>query len=113
VDLTGLARLRAIVRTLGLHVISPAVKLADGTYIAGSRRVDTEGEFVQTEVAFGGMRWHKFDPQKVVTGVEVKSPDLSKVDEIGFVDLAPGGGHGISGAFNLSTVELYAKPVPR
>jgi hypothetical protein len=113
VDLTGLARLRAIVRTLGLHVISPAVKLADGTYIAGSRTVDTEGEFIQTEVAFGGMRWHKFDPQKVVTGVEVKSPDLSKVDEVGFVDLAPGGGHGISGAFNLSTVELYAKPVPR
>jgi hypothetical protein len=113
VDLTGLARLRAIVRTLGLHVISPAVKLADGTYIAGSRTVDTEGEFIQTEVAFGGMRWHKFDPQKVVTGVEVKSPDLSKVDEIGFVDLAPGGGHGISGAFNLSTLELYAKAVPR
>ncbi len=113
VDLTGLARLRAIVRTLGLHVISPTVKLADGTYIAGSRTIDTEGEFIQTEVAFGGMRWHKLDPQKVVTGVEVKNPDLSKVDEIGFVDLAPGGGHGISGAFNLSTLELYAKAVPR
>ena len=30
-----------------------------------------------------------------------------------FVDLAPGGGHGIAGAFNVSTLELYAKPVPR
>jgi hypothetical protein len=112
-DLTGLARVRAIVRTLGLHVIHPLVKLADGTCLAGSRSVDTEGEFVQTEVNYGGMRWHKLDPQKVVTGVEVKTPDLAKVDEIGFVDLAPGGGHGISGAFNVSTLEVYAKAVPR
>jgi len=112
-DLTGLARLRAIVRTLGLHVIHPAVKLADGTYLAGSRSIDTEGEFIQTEVAFGGMRWHKLEPQKVVTTVEVKNPDLTRVDEIGFVDLAPGGGHGIAGAFNVSALELYAKPVPR
>jgi ABC-type microcin C transport system permease subunit YejB len=29
------------------------------------------------------------------------------------VDLAPGGGHGVSGAFNLSTIELFAKAVPR
>ena len=113
VDLTGLARLRATIRTLGLHVIHPVVKLADGTYVAGSRSFDTEGEFIQTEVAYGGMRWHKMDPQKVVTGVEVKGPDLGKVDEIGFVDLSPGGGHGISGAFNLSALELYAKAVPR
>ena len=75
--------------------------------------VNTEGEFLETELAFGGMRWFKFDPQKVVTTVEVKNPDLAKVDEIGFADLSPGGGHGVSGAFNLSTIELYAKPVPR
>ncbi len=113
VDLTGLARLRAIVRTLALHTINPVVKLADGSFLAGSRAVDTEGEFIQTEVAFGGMRWHKLDPQKVVTTVEVKNPDLAKVDEVGFADLSPGGGHGIAGAFNLSTVELYARAVPR
>src|SRR4029450_6386512 len=44
VDLTGLARLRAIVRTLALHVIHPAVKLADGTYLAGSAVFHTQGE---------------------------------------------------------------------
>ena len=113
VDLTGLSRLRAIVRTLALHVIHPVVKLADGTYLAGSRAFDTEGEYIQEEVRFGGMRWHKLDPQKVVTTVEVPNPDLSRVDEVGFVDLAPGGGHGIAGAFNVSTFELYARGVPR
>jgi hypothetical protein len=113
VDLTGLARLRAIVRTMSLHVLYPVVKLADGTYLAGSRGASTEGEYLQTEVAFGGMRWFKLDPQKVVSGVEVKNPDLAKVDEVGFVDLAPGGGHGVSGAFNLSALELYAKATAR
>jgi hypothetical protein len=112
-NLTGLARLRAIVRTMSLHVVYPVVKLADGTYLAGSRGLNTEGDFLQAEVAFGGMRWFKLDPQKVVTTVEVKNPDLAKVDEVGFVDLSPGSGHGVSGAFNLSTIELYANSVPR
>jgi hypothetical protein len=38
---------------------------------------------------------------------------LSKVDEIGFVDLMPGGGHGNAGWVNVSAIELYAKPIPR
>jgi hypothetical protein len=112
-DLSGLARLRAIVRTMGLHVIYPVVKLADGSYVAGTRGVNTEGDFLEVEIAFGGMRWHKFDPAAATTSAEVKNPDLTKVDEIGFVDLAPGGGHGVSGAFNVSTIELFAKAVPR
>jgi hypothetical protein len=38
---------------------------------------------------------------------------LSRVDEVGFVDLAPGGGHGSSGWANISWIEVYAKAVPR
>ena len=45
--------------------------------------------------------------------LEVKNPDLSKVDEVGLTSLAPGGGHGIAGSANFSTVELFAKGVPR
>ncbi len=113
VDLTGLARMRAIVRTQSLHSIHPIVKLPDGSMIAGTRRVDTGGEYLSTEIAFTGLKWFKVDPIKVVTTVEVKNPNLSRVDEVGFVDLSPGGGHGNAGWFNLSAFELYAKPVPR
>jgi hypothetical protein len=113
VDLTGLARLRWIVRTNAIHTLYPVVKLADGTLLVGSRSVSTDGEFLQVEVAFGGMRWYKLDPAKVVVTSEVKNPDLSRVDELGFSSLAPAGGHGIAGSANLSTVELYAKSVPR
>jgi len=113
VDLTGLARLRWIVRTNAIHTLYPVVRAADGTLLVGDRAVTTNGEFVQVEIAFAGMRWYKLDPQKLVVMPEVKNPDLSKVDEVGLVSLQPGGGHGIAGSFNLSTVELYAKTVAR
>ena len=113
IDLTGLARLRWIVRTNAIHTLYPVVKLADGTLAAGSRGVTTDGDFLQVEIAFTGMKWFRLDPQKIVVMTEVKNPDLSKVDEVGLVSLAPGGGHGIAGSFNLSTVELFAKGIAR
>jgi hypothetical protein len=115
-DLTGLARVRWIVRTEALHVIYPVVKLPDGTLLAGNRAITTDGDFLQVELAlagFGRLRWYRLDPDRVVTTTEVRDPDLSRVDEVGFVNLATGGGHGRAGWSNLSTVEVYARPVPR
>ena len=113
VDLTGLARLRWMVRTNAIHTLYPVVKLADGSLIAGNRAITTNDEFYATEVSFMGMRWYKLDPMKVVVMAEVEHPDLSKVDEVGLATLAPGGGHGIAGSANFSGVELFAKAVPR
>jgi hypothetical protein len=113
VDLTGLARLRWIVRTNAIHTLYPVLRLADGTLVVGNRGITTDGEFLQVELAFGGMRWYRLDPAKVVVGLEVKNPDLSKVDEIGLCSLAPAGGHGVAGSANLSTVELFANAVRR
>jgi hypothetical protein len=112
-DLTGRARLRWITRTQSLHVIHPLVKLPDGTLLAGSWTIATDGDFIENEVAFNNQRWYKLDPQKLVTTIEVKNPDLSKVDEIGFVDLMAGGGKGFAGWSNVSVVEVYAKGTPR
>jgi hypothetical protein len=112
-DLTGLARLRWMVRTSAIHALYPTLKLADGTLIVGTRPISTDGDFLQVDIAFGGLRWFKLDPAKVVVQSEVKAPDLSKVDEVGLTALAPAGGHGVAGSGNFSTVELYAKAVPR
>ena len=60
------------------------------------------------------MRWLKLDIASVVTkGNFVEKPDLSKVDEIGFVDLLPGSGHGAGGWVDVATIEVYGKPVKR
>jgi hypothetical protein len=113
VDLTDAARLRWIVRTNAIHPMHPVVRLADGRLIVGDRGITTYGEFLAVEIAFSGMRWYALDPVNVVVLTEVLNPDLRRVDEVGVVMLAPGGGHGIAGSANLSTVELFAYPVPR
>ena len=59
-----------------------------------SRGISTDDEFVQVEIAFSGMKWYKLDPPKIVVMLEVKNPNLSKVA-------------------NFSTVELFAKAIPR
>ena len=64
------------------------------------------GSFVVSEVTFDEQRWFQLDPVKIVTLKEVGNPDLSRVDEIGFVDLMPGGGHGFAGCSNVSWIEV-------
>jgi hypothetical protein len=113
VDLTDPARLRWIVRTNAIHSFHPVVKLADGRLIVGDRNITTHGEFLSVEVAFSGMRWYALDPVKVVVLTEVVNPNLRMVDEVGLAMLSPAGGHGIAGSANLSTVELFAYPMPR
>ncbi|MGE0591668.1 MAG: hypothetical protein AB7G23_00910 [Vicinamibacterales bacterium] len=112
-DLTGLARLRAIVRTSNLHALHPVVKLADGTLAVGSQRIDTGGAFLSVEVAYDNQRWFVLDPTEVSVGRTLENPDLSRVDELGFVNLAPSGGHGNSGWANISTVEVFATATKR
>ena len=41
------------------------------------------------------------------------SSDLTRVDEIGFVDLMPSSGHGWGGFVNVGKIEVYGKPVKR
>ena len=123
-DLTGLTRMRWRTRTENLHVLHPVVKLADGALLVGSQTFSSpqrrmtgsnafSGSFVVSEVTFDDQRWFQLDPVKVVTLKEVGNPDLSRVDEIGFVDLMPGGGHGFAGCSNVSWIEVYATPRKR
>ncbi len=123
-DLTGLARVRWRTRTENLHVLHPVVKLADGSLLVGSQTFQSPqrrivgkdvftGSFVVSEITFEDQRWFQLDPKKVVVLKEVGNPDLSRVDELGFVDLMPGGGHGYVGCSNVSWMEVYATPRTR
>ena len=122
VDLTGPGKIRWVTKTSGFHVVRPVVKLADGTMLLGDRADASVPMLAQSEFALAGVRWVKLDPVRVVTlggnsgpsnETWVPSPDLSKVDEVGFADLMPGSGHGTGGYIHLGTIEVYGKPVPR
>jgi hypothetical protein len=43
----------------------------------------------------------------------VPNVDLSKVDEIGYVDLLPGSGHGPGGWSDVGAIEVFANAVKR
>jgi len=113
-DLSGLARIRWNTKTSGFHQIRPIVKLADGTWLVGDRTDGATRDWLVTEFNVADVRWLKLDIERVVTtGNIVERPDLSKVDEIGFVDLIPGSGHGAGGWSDVAQVDVFAGTVPR
>ena len=117
-DLTGLARIRWVTRVSGFHVVRPVVKLADGNWFVGDYGEGAPSAnstlFLDSEFAVASVRWRPLDISRVVTtGQAWATPDLSKVDEVGFADLVPGSGHGWGGFVNVGRIEVYGKPVPR
>jgi hypothetical protein len=118
VDLTGLARLRWVTRVSGFHVVRPVVKLADGNWFVGDYAEGAPSAnstlFLEAEFALASVRWRPLDISRVVTtGQAWATPDLSRVDEVGFADLLPGSGHGWGGFVNVGRIEVYGKPVAR
>jgi hypothetical protein len=121
-DLTGQARIRWVTKTSGFHVVRPVVKLADGTMLVGDHESSSVPTLAMSEFALSDVRWIKLDPERVVTVNSGSSlptneiwvtPDLSKVDEVGFADLIPGSGHGTGGYIHLGSIEVYGRSVPR
>jgi len=122
VDLTGLANIRWFVKTSGFHEVRPVVKLPDGTLLVGDFAFSSIPMLTESEFSLQGLRWLKLDPDRIVTLGRnpapnneswVPEPDLSKVDEVGFVDLMPGSGHGTGGYIQIGRIEIFGKPVPR
>jgi hypothetical protein len=113
-DLSGLARLRWTTRTSGYHQIRPVVKLADGTWLVGDRADGSPRDWFLSEISFADLHWVKLDISRAVTtGAQLDHVDLSKVDQIGFIDLMPSSGHGPGGWSDVAQVEIYGKPVAR
>ncbi len=114
VDLTGLARIRWETKVSGFHKIRPVVKLADGSWLVGDHEDGSPLDWHDSDFSIAEVRWLKLDINKIVTrGLWVKDPDLSKVDEVGFVDLMPSSGHGPGGWSDVAWFEVYGKSVKR
>src|SRR5262249_8379031 len=122
VDLTGAAKIKWAVKTSGFHVARPAVKLADGTMLVGEAAGASGPMLLQSGGPLGARRWIKLDPKRLVTMGLQNAPfneiwlptvDLSRVDEVGFVDLMPASGHGTGGYIHISQFQVYGRAVPR
>jgi hypothetical protein len=114
VDLSGLARIRWVTKVSGLHQVRPLVKLADGTWLVGDHGDGSTADWHVSEFSLSEVRWLRLDIEKAVTrGTWIDKPDLTKVDEVGFVDLMPSSGHGQGGWSDVAAIEVFGKPVKR
>ena len=113
-DLTGKARMKWFAKVSGFHQIRPLVKLADGNWLVGDFADSYTFDYHEVEFHFADVRWMALDIATLTTkGTLLDKVDLSKVDEIGFVDLTPGSGHGLGGFSDVGWMEVYGRPIAR
>lgn len=91
-DLTGLAKVRWRSKQAGFRQLRLILKLASGQWIIGDQGDGPSVDWRLSEFNIGDLRWRRLDIKTVVEGAPVDKPDLSRVDEIGWTDLMPGGG---------------------
>ena len=113
-DLSGKSHITWYSKTSGFHAIRPVVKLADGTLLAGDFADANTYEYRKVDFYLAEVKWLALDPASMTTkGHLLTDVDLGKVDEVGFVDLMTGSGHGFGGFSNVGWIEVYGKAVPR
>jgi len=113
VDLTK-GKIRWIYKTSGFHVVRPIIKLADGEILIGDHADAENGDWRTSEFFPSELRWLPMDPDRASGwGNWIAKPDLTKVDEIGWVDMMAGAGHNNGGWADVANIEVYGKPVNR
>lgn len=91
----------------GFHRVRPLVKLADGTLLIGDQAEGSVADYHRYTISFSECRWLRLDPVRGVTlGTWVPNPDLSRVEEVGYLDVIPGSGAHVEGL----AVEKQAPP---
>jgi hypothetical protein len=114
VDLSGLARIKWNTKMSGFHQVRPFIKLADGTLLVGDHADGSSTDWLWSEISLADVKWLRLDAMSLVTkGVFVPNPDLTRVDEVGFIDLMPSSGHGPGGWSDVAQIEIYGRPVKR
>ena len=111
VDLAGLAKVRWRTKQTGFRSLRLTVKLANGTWLVSDYAEGPTVDWHESEFAIAGIRWRRMNIETIVEGAWEERPDLSKVDEIGWTELAPGGGTPASS--RVDWIEVYGKPVKR
>ena len=90
IDLSGKARMMWITKVTGFHETRPVVKLADATWLVANFADSYTFDYHEVEFHFGDVRWMRLDIESLTTkGALLDKVDLTKVDEMGFVDLTP------------------------
>ncbi len=111
VDLRGTASIRWRARQSGFRQLRIILKTADGVWLVSDLFDGASDEWRVREFDVRAIHWHALDISRVAEGKPAATPDLSRVREVGFTDLMPGG---LSDACSrLDWIEVFGVPVPR
>lgn len=126
-DLSGNARIRLKTQNSGYRVVHVVIKTADGKYYASEEGSGESSSWIEREYVFSDLHWRNLlmtdtptnasnrrqpDPKRVpIIPTSKASPDLTKVDEVGFSDLVAGGW--IPATARVAALDLYGKAIPR
>lgn len=110
-DLTGPAMIKWRSRQSGFRQLRIILKLSGGPWLVSNVYDDASSDWRVREFNIASIHWRELDICRVTEGKQVEAPDLSRVEEIGFTDLMPGG---MSDACSrLDWIEVYARAVSR
>jgi hypothetical protein len=87
------------------------LKTAAGQWLVSDQYDPASFDWRVREFNIGDIRWRHLDIQKIVEGEWVNAPDLSRIEEIGFTDLMPGGQS--VACSRLDWIEVYCKPAQK
>jgi hypothetical protein len=107
VDLTGQAKIRWRTKQSGYRRLHLIVKLASGDWLVSQPLESDSSDWRESEWAAGDLRWRRLDIKTMIEGAPVSSPDLSRVDEIGWSSLMTGGGTPAS--TRVDWLEVYGR----
>ena len=125
-DLTGNAKIMVRTRNSGYRFTHVVIKTADGRYYASEEGSGESSEWMNVDYVFSTLHWRSLlmvdrptnasnrrqpDPNLVPIIPQGKAtPELSRVEEVGFSDLMPGGW--IPATTRVNSFALYGKNVP-
>ncbi len=111
VDLTGPAMIRWRAKQSGFRQLHIILKLSSGKWLVSDLSDDASSDWRIRDFKISSIHWYALDISRVAEGRQVDNPDLSRVEEVGFSDLMPGG---MSDACSrLDWIEVYGKGVAR
>jgi len=105
VDLTRHAKIRWRTKQFGFRELHVLLKLDDGTWLVSEQSDPSSGDWRIREFNVMDLSWYTIDMQTITEQQRIPSPDLSRVVEVGFTDLMPGGGS--AACSRLDWIEVY------
>jgi hypothetical protein len=105
IDLSGPARVRWRARQSGFHELRLIVQVDPKQWLVADQSDGPSADWREREFAIADLTWRSLEITRIVEGLAVATPDLSRVLAIGVTDLRAGGGTPASS--RLDWIEVY------